>query len=1285
MFKRKIVKIAFVLACIMTLIMPYTTTVLAAVLTHSDETAELQVYVVHEGGAESSGTLNADQSEYYDISPYGYSVGGTRVYKITTANSDNPYENMFYCLEANKSFPGVTNTGNTSLVYENIANLKDSTDVNVKGLHLSTSFADDAEKWNANYKALIWLIDNMYLEKQAPEQKDDYLAKAFANYENHNLEMVKAFLTDDDIDVVQQYAMWYFTNNDTDKFNVESLPVVELMKINMDTTIDEGTYNDLTGYTYRQDMASHLYSYLIESAKKAETTTVTYPSLITEFENVVVPEKEDYYGVGPFKVIAGTAAATEYEIKLLDQDGNAINSEDYEILISGEEAFTEDSLNTIFGKEFFVYIPKINKTITKVNLELSYSDYETEASLWENDTTNDSGEEVYQPVTLVTRKITPHKVNKIYDIDRRTEDLALRKYIIKVNDETVNRVPTVDVTGLKNGTSTTAVYKHAKNPVKVSNGDTVVYEIRVYNEADIDAKGTVIVDALPKGLELVEDSEINNTYGWTKMAEGNNVVMYTTEYLKDTTIEAFDKANDETLDSAYVQIECKVSDAAKASSVLTNIAEIRTDDIDDRDSTPDNNDYTKNDYDASGYTGDNDNKEDLTDSDYFYKGREDDDDFEKVEVEGKTFDLSLQKFITKINKMAPATSREPVVDVTNLKNGTSTDAKYTTAKTPLVVEKGDIITYTIRVYNEGELAGYAEEVADYIPEGLGFLVGHTTNVANYWAIPENSKTVKLNTIDNAVKNVSIDDFNDIESLQDVDVVVGKAKLVSTKLKSSATDTKNLIDGFDKKSDTELAYKDIQVVCVVLTEEATNNNFRNIAEVNKDSDKNREEVTDIDSNPDTVNPDNYPGDDQNQDDNDYENLTTDPKEFDLSLQKFISGVNDQAVTNREPKVTVSNGKIVYSKQTGANDPLHVVNNDVVIYTIRVYNEGDIAGYASEISDNLPKGLEYIKNHSINEKYGWKLYDKNGNVTTDLTQAVSVKTDYLSKEKSEARNEDCLLDPFNPDSSKGPDYRDVKIAFKVVENLAKGTAERTIRNIAEITDDEDENGNPIDDVDSTPNNNKDGEDDIDDEKVYVKYFDLSLQKDLVKIIITENGTTREIPVSSTDGLQKVEIHRKRVKTTTVKFVYNITVKNEGEIAGYATEIKDYIPQGLEFIADENKQWTKVSDNVITTNALANTKLEPGQTASVQVVLKWVNDENNLGSKINVAEISADKNDSNTPDIDSKPNNNIKGEDDIDDAEVILTISTGSAPTYIGLTFTVLAIMGTGIALIKKYVLI
>ena len=60
-----------------------------------------------------------------------------------------------------------------------------------------------------------------------------------------------------------------------------------------------------------------------------------------------------------------------------------------------------------------------------------------------------------------------------------------------------------------------------------------------------------------------------------------------------------------------------------------------------------------------------------------------------------------------------------------------------------------IITYTIRVYNEGETAGYANEVADYIPEGLGYLDGYITNVDNCWKLPENvdsNQILKLNNV-----------------------------------------------------------------------------------------------------------------------------------------------------------------------------------------------------------------------------------------------------------------------------------------------------------------------------------------------------------------------------------------------------------------------------------------------------------------------------------------------------------------------------------------------------------
>jgi len=78
--------------------------------------------------------------------------------------------------------------------------------------------------------------------------------------------------------------------------------------------------------------------------------------------------------------------------------------------------------------------------------------------------------------------------------------------------------------------------------------------------------------------------------------------------------------------------------------------------------------------------------------------------------------------------------------------------------------------------------------------------------------------------------------------------------------------------------------------------------------------------------------------------------------------------------------------------------------------------------------------------------------------------------------------------------------------------------------------------------------------------------------------------------------------------------------------------------------------------------------------------------LGLKINTAEISKDRNNSDTPDIDSTPNNEQPGEDDIDDAPVILIIKTGSGINgqYIVLAIGCLSILSSGIIFIKKYVL-
>ena len=109
------------------------------------------------------------------------------------------------------------------------------------------------------------------------------------------------------------------------------------------------------------------------------------------------------------------------------------------------------------------------------------------------------------------------------------------------------------------------------------------------------------------------------------------------------------------------------------------------------------------------------------------------------------FDLSLRKFITAVNG-TEITDRIPEVDVTGLAAGTALTATYNHAKTPVRVEVGDIITYTIRVYNEGKVDGYVEEITDHLPDQLEFIVEDAINRQYGSALTSSTdlKTIKTN-------------------------------------------------------------------------------------------------------------------------------------------------------------------------------------------------------------------------------------------------------------------------------------------------------------------------------------------------------------------------------------------------------------------------------------------------------------------------------------------------------------------------------------------------------------
>ena len=833
-------------------------------------------------------------------------------------------------------------------------------------------------------------------------------------------------------------------------------------------------------------------------------------------------------------------------------------------------------------------------------------------------------------------------------------DLALFKHIAAIskdakieNGEYVTDTGDVDgtylrapvVTAIDSETGKITYKQDDKTALTVEPGNYVLYTIRVYNEGEIDGYASKIKDTLPIGLEFVVDNEeYNGIWDLEGLDADGRQIVTTTWYAKGqgaelNTVEGDDnyranllravnkegKISDENPDFIDAQVLCKVVEQATSNRVLVNYAQISEDSdkdgepIDDVDSTPNE-----------------------------WIDEEDDQDIERIQLQ--YFDLSLRKFISALNG-TELKDREPIVDVSNLVNKTGTTAEYKHPKEPLSVQIGDKIVYTLRVYNEGSISGYASEVKDYLPPYLTFAKESEINAKYKWEVSKDGRVVTTKYL--ADKN--IDAFNG----------------------------------------TSLDYEDLKIECIVSEKAPLKENQTNIAEITEYKYNGGTAEKDIDSTPDSMGEE-IPSDEElpkykdeestkpyvpgNEDDDDFEKVYV--KEFDLALKKFITRVQENEITSRIPQPNIGNGTISYEQQ---KDALVVHVGDVVVYTIRVYNEGEIDGYASEITDDIPEYLEYLPENVTNLEYMWKMYDNNGNETENVEEAVKVKTNYLSKENGE----DNLIKAFDGENLY---YKDIKIAFKVKD---PNSNTHIITNHAQISDDSDEYGNPVIDKDSEPDEWNDGEDDQDTENIKVEYFDLSLLKFVTKVIVIENGKETITETGYTghedpEPVVKVELHKKKLNNVIVKFVYGITITNEGDIPGYAKEITDYVPQGLKFVASDNPNWKDEGNGVISTRQLENTLLQPGQSKTIEVIFTWINGKDNLALKTNTAEISEDENEYDVPDRDSTPDNKKDEEDDIDIAKVILAVSTGAARTYFLLTLGLLSIVLIGIALIKKFVI-
>ncbi len=905
-------------------------------------------------------------------------------------------------------------------------------------------------------------------------------------------------------------------------------------------------------------------------------------------------------------------------------------------------------------------------------------------------------------ITLYTHSTNANQ-QPVIEITREKEfDLALRKYITKINEKAVSnsRNPQIDESTI--ATNKTATYKHRKDPLLVKTGDIVTYNLTIYNEGEKSGRATKIVDQLPTGLEYVKV----NTQGFTGTIDNStNKLTISRDSGNTINLPAYTNGN---LSSETIEIECKVVEKPQDTDVvLTNVAWIEEEfDAEanvtiinqegaDRDSEPATKPNVNKDN-MSGYKGTT-NETDLS-KNIYYPGEQDDDDFEKLILKPIEFDLKLIKSIVEVNKNK-VPERIENIDLSKLNTLDNNGKKITTAdyqlnKEPVAVKKGDIVKYRLRIYNEGELDGYAAEISEDIPEGLEFI----------WSTKTEEEIKNDKTLSQAEKEAIL--YNQLVWDNPVVSENGKIELIKStylaKGKGEDLLNSNLIKAFDKtKTPLEIDYKEIYVYMKVVSENIAGTIIRNEAAITDDRDKNNDSVTDRDSKPeDWV---------KYEDDEDFDNIKL--QNFDLALRKFIIAISKDNVIEEEEYLKQSNGKytrepevdtsklntlgedgklITTATYNHTKKPVELTRNDTVVYMLRVYNEGEISGYAEEITDYLPEGLEFVEGE-YNTKYGWS-YDK---------ETRKVKTTYLK---------DSLIKATSKvDGKIELDYKEVPIMCKVKDTV-KSNINQT--NIAEISISKDENKQDITDRDSktdnivVPEENKKPtykdeekgnyvpgqEDDDDFEKVVVREFDLALRKWVTQAIVIEDGketitNTGHTAEQDPEPVVKVDLHRKKLDKVEVKFRYSIRVTNEGDIAGYAKEIKDYIPQGLKFIKEDNPGWTDLGNNVISTNLLADKLLQPGESAEVEVLLTWIKGKENVGLKVNTAEISKDYNDKGVPDRDSTPDNKKPGEDDIDDAPVILAVETGitgNPKVYLGLGMVILVTIAGGIVLIKKYVL-
>ncbi len=780
--------------------------------------------------------------------------------------------------------------------------------------------------------------------------------------------------------------------------------------------------------------------------------------------------------------------------------------------------------------------------------------------------------------------------------------------------------------------------------VPVENGDMVNFEIEVFNQGDLTADNIEVVDYIPSCMSLADTD-------WTDNGNGSaSITLSVANGGLDTPL----------LPGTSVKVEITLSvDACTSGTSVTNWSEIAgaTDGAGnpqtDVDSTPDS---------------DPDNDEYMTDNDTTGDGTNDEDDHDPAEVpigtpEPEEFDLALVKSLAfgqsstvmpgdlvdyeifVINQgNVPADNVELVdyiPDCFTLADNDWTDNGDGTASIMVSVANGGLTTpilpgesvavpLTLEVgacsgtsqTNWAEIAGatdgngnpqtdvdstpdsdpnndnYGEDdqtdgdgiddeddhdpevvtVQDEIEEFFDLALTKTV-------LPGASNTIPLNT--GVTFNINVQNQGTIaaDNIEVIDYLPECATLEDVNwtdnLDGTASITLSVANG-----GLSFPLPPGETVTVPITldySDCPTGSHTNWAEIVDATDGNGDPVTDVDSTPDDdQDNDTYGDNDQTDGDGTDDEDDHDPEE--IIISPVVDPVFDLALEKRLAPGQSSN----------------VANGDIVVYEITVYNQGNIPADDIEVVDYLPSCQTLVDPN-------W-FYDAGDNTAVRI---VSVANGDMAA-------------PLAPGQAVS-----VTIAM-----MLDGCAMGPIVNWAEIGSATDSNGNPVTDIDSTPDEDPDNDVYGDDNQLDGDGTDDEDDHDPEQIQIMDPA---DVPSDFDLALIKIIVPGQLgVFSEGDDVSFRIQVTNQGNVPADNIEIIDYLPECTTL---NDPDWTDNGDGTASillsvANGGLTGLLTPNQSVTVDITIQLGDCPG--GEHINWAEISGGTDGAGNPgdDVDSTP---------------------------------------------------